>query len=581
MDQASVEEVLATRTEESMSRAPDAQKPTIDAKAKAALKSLITKKGWLGDYDYVFLFKPNLPFMKKDPRPRPFYGLNDDMPILLGLLLGLQHALAMLAGIVTPPILMSGVTGVNLGTADTQYLVSTALIVTAILSTVQITRIKIPMSSYYLGTGLLSVVGTSFDTIPVASGVFDQMYKTGYCKTDTSGNRLPCPKGYGALLGTTMVTALLEMLISFVPPRYLRKVFPPLVTGPTVMLIGVALVQSGFQSWAGGAGPCMSHPASGPFQLCPSVSAPHPLPWGSAEFIGLGFSAFITIILCERFGSPMMRSCSIVLGLLVGSIIAAATGYFSAAGIDAAPAVSFIWVKTYPLSVYGPAVLPCLALYVVILMEAIGDITATCDVSKLAVSGKGFDSRVQGGVLADGLNGLLAGLCTITPMSVFAQNNGVIALTNCANRTAGYFACFWLLIFGIFAKIAAALVSIPDPVLGGVTTFLFASVAVSGIRVVSTIEFTPRNRFILACSLAPGLGAILVPNWFSFFFTYQGGGAKGGLLSAVQVVMETGFAVTGFVAVILNLVIPGDRPDESGVAHEEHAMGLPKTVKAS
>lgn len=537
--------------------------------------TLLRRHGLVGDYDYSFLFKPNLPFMKKDARPRPFYGLNDDMPFVLGLLLGLQHALAMLAGIVTPPILMAGSTGVNLSTADTQYLVSTALIVSAVLSSIQITRIRVPKTQYFLGTGLLSVVGTSFDTIPVATGVFKQMYDTGYCKLGPDGTRLPCLQGYGALLGTTMVASLLEMLISFAPPKYLHKVFPPLVTGPTVMLIGVALVQSGFQNWAGGSGPCMARPTSGPFRLCPSNDAPHPLPWGSAEFIGLGFSAFVTIVLSERFGSPIMKSCSIVLGLLVGSVIAAATGYFSSAGIDAAPAASFIWVKTFPLSVYGPAVLPCLALYLVILMEAIGDITATCDVSKQPVSGKSFDSRIQGGVLADGFNGLLAGLCTITPMSVFAQNNGVIALTRCANRTAGYFACFWLLVFGIFAKIAAALVAIPDPVLGGITTFLFASVAVSGIRVVSTVNFTPRNRFILAASLAPGVGAILVPSWFSYFFTYTGGGAKGGLLNAVQVVMETGFAVTGFLAVILNLVIPEEELDEGGVRHDEHAAGIP------
>ena len=66
-------------------------------------------------------------------------------------------------------------------------------------------------------------------------------------------------------------------------------------------------------------------------------------------------------------------------------------------------------------------ILPLLAVYIVLMMEAIGDITATCDVSRLEVEGKQFDSRIQGGILADGFNGLLAGLCTITPMSVFAQ----------------------------------------------------------------------------------------------------------------------------------------------------------------
>merc|ERR1711977_597902 len=83
-------------------------------------------------------------------------------------------------------------------------------------------------------------------------------------------------------------------------------------------------------------------------------------------------------------------------------------------------------------------ILPLMAVYLILMMEAIGDITATCDVSRLEVDGPLFDSRIQGGVLADGLNGMLACLCTITPMSTFAQNNGVIALTRCANRKAGY-----------------------------------------------------------------------------------------------------------------------------------------------
>jgi NCS2 family nucleobase:cation symporter-2 len=206
-----------------------------------------------------------------------------------------------------------------------------------------------------------------------------------------------------------------------------------------------------------------------------------------------------------------MKSCAVVVGLLVGCIIAGATGYFDASGITAAPAVNFIWVHTFPLKVYAPIILPLLAVYIVLAMEAIGDITATCDVSRLEVSGPQFDSRIQGGVLADGLNGIMAGLCTITPMSTFAQNNGVIALTRCANRKAGYFCCFWLLIMGIFSKFAAALVAIPASVLGGMTTFLFSAVAVSGIRIISTVPFSRRNRFILTAAMAPGFGAILVP----------------------------------------------------------------------
>jgi uric acid-xanthine permease len=297
------------------------------------------------------------------------------------------------------------------------------LIVCGLLSSVQITRFPL-IKGYFLGTGLISVVGTSFAIIPVASGAFSQMYKTGFCPSDAAGNHLPCPKGYGAILGTASCCALLEIGLSFSRPSWLKKLFPPLVTGPTVTLIGISLVQSGFEGWAGGSGTCASRPTSGPYQLCPSNDAPHALPWGSAEFIGLGFLVFVTIILAERFGSPIMKSCAVVVGLLVGCIVAAACGYFSASGITAAPVASFIWVHTFPLSVYGPIVLPLLAVYIVLMMEAIGDITATCDVSRLEVEGKLFDSRIQGGVLADGFNGMLAGLCTITPMSTFAQNNG-------------------------------------------------------------------------------------------------------------------------------------------------------------
>ncbi|KFY18096.1 hypothetical protein V491_04862, partial [Pseudogymnoascus sp. VKM F-3775] len=280
-----------------------------------------------------------------------------------------------------------------------------------------------------------------FAIIPIATGAFDQMYSNGFCLTAVDGSRLPCPDAYGALIGTCAICALTEIFIAFLPPKVLKRIFPPIVTGPTVMLIGVHLIQTGFTSWGGGSGLCSSRPTEGFFMLCPDITAPHALAWGSAEYIGLGFSVFTTILLCARYGSPIMKSASVIIGLLIGCIIAAACGYFSPAGIDTAPVVSFIWVKTFKLAIYGPLVLPIMAVYLICACEAIGDITATCDVSRLEVEGKVFETRIQGGILADGINGCLAALMTITPMSTFAQNNGVIALTRCANRTAGYCCC--------------------------------------------------------------------------------------------------------------------------------------------
>jgi uric acid-xanthine permease len=193
-----------------------------------------------------------------------------------------------------------------------------------------VTKLK---NRYYIGTGLISVVGTSFAIIPVASGAFSQMYANGFCPVDDSGAPLACPRAYGALIGTAACCSLIEIALSFLPPKILQKIFPPIVTGPTVMLIGISLVGTGFSGWAGGSGPCSDAGPTDFFKLCPDIAAPHALPWGSAQYIGLGFSVFLTIVLMERFGSPIMKSASVICGLLVGCIIAAATGYFDKSGI--------------------------------------------------------------------------------------------------------------------------------------------------------------------------------------------------------------------------------------------------------
>lgn len=535
---------------------------------KRTVRKFTSKEGLFGDYDYAYLFIPDLPFTKRMPKTQPFFGLQSDMPVFLGILLGLQHALAMLAGVVTPPLLIASTA--NFDTKLSEYLVSASLITSGILSLIQITRFRLWKTNYYLGTGLLSVVGTSFSTITIVTKSIPLMYENGICET-IDGVKQPCIAGYGHLIATASICGLLSVLLSFTPSKVLNKIFPPIVTGPVVLLIGVHLIETGFEDWVGGSS-CVD-------EVCGTAK---PLQWGSAQFIGLGFLVYLSIILAERFGAPIMKSCAVIVGLLVGCIVAAACGYFSSEDISQAPAATFLWVHTFPLKLYGPIVLPFLAVYIVCVMEAIGDISATCDVSRLEVEGEAFDSRIQGGVLADGINGILAGLMTITPMSVFAQNNGVISITKCANRVVGYWAVFFLLVMGIFSKFAGAIVSIPKAVLGGMTTFLFTSVAVSGIKIICASEFTRRDRFLLTASLLPGFGATLVSSWFDNVFGYLGSNkALQGFLDAIVLVMETGFALTGFIGVILNLLLPQVEDDveelhevvlETVGSADEHAL---------
>ena len=515
---------------------------------KKVIRKWTTREGLFGDFDYLYLFTPDLPFTRKQPKTQPFFGLHSDMPIFLGLILGFQHALAMLAGLVTPPIIIS--VAANFPPEIQQYLISASLICSGLMTIMTVSKIPIPFTKYFIGTGLLTVLGTSFATISVVNNFFPMLYANGICKT-IDGVPQSCPEGYGYVLATSSVCALIEILLSFSPPAILSKVFPPLVTGPVVLLIGGSLIGSGFSDWVGGSD-CVG-------EVCGTAK---PYQWGSAQFIGLGFLVYVTIILCEKWGSPIMKSCSVVVGLLVGCIFGAGFGYFSHENIDMAPSVTFLWVHTFPLKVYGPLVLPMIAVYIVSMMECIGDITATSDVSRLEVEGPVYQGRIQGGVLADGISGVLTSLFTMTPMATFAQNNGVISVTKCANRMVGYWCTFFLLIMGIFAKFSAAITSIPKPILGGMTSFLFCAVAVSGIKIICTTEFTRRDRFILTAVLVPGFGAMLVPTWFSNVFGYSGDNRSlQGFLDAIVLVMETGFAVTGFLAVILNQFLP-QVPDE-------------------
>ncbi|KAF8703052.1 xanthine uracil permease, partial [Rhizoctonia solani] len=521
-------------------------------------KKFTTRDGWLGDYDFAWLCSPGLPWGKRKASRAPqFYALDADLPILLAMTCGFQHALAMLAGLITPPIIFSS--ALNLDGSTQAYMISASLIGCGILSLVQMSRLYI-WRNYYLGTGLITVVGTSFATL-----------STGFSAISTLTEHVRPLRPRMEQSPEVLVQMLMEcclMGMAFVPPKKLKRIFPPIVTGTVILLIGASLIgESGVLNWAGGSNDCHLRPETGIFRLCPTIFAKRPLPWGSPEFIGLGFLSFITIVLVELFGSPFLKNASIIVGLLVGCIVAGAAGYMDSSAIDRAPAITFLWVKTFKIRVYPPAILPMLAVYA---MEAIGDITASAEVSRVEVDGEVFDTRIQGGVLADGIGGFVSALFTVTPLSIFAQNNGVIAITRCANRTAGRWCCGFLIFFGIIGKISGVFLSIPNSVLGGVTTFLFASVMVSGIRVLATIKWQRRDRFILAAAFSFGLGDLLVPEWYTHLFDgVEANSGLQGLFDSITIVLSTPFLIAGVVAVILNLIIPPEVESLSNVVEHD------------
>lgn len=170
--------------------------------------------------DYGSLFIPNIPYLVKQKRELPFYGVHDKLPYLLVIILGMQHALAMVGGLVTPPLLLAGPAGAALGTDAQLYLVSACLIWCGVGTAIQVSRWKIPKTKLYFGTGLISVTGTSFAFTSVALSYLSRAYANGTCPMSADGKtRLPCPEEFGAILGTSVLTGLWGIGLAFVPPR--------------------------------------------------------------------------------------------------------------------------------------------------------------------------------------------------------------------------------------------------------------------------------------------------------------------------------------------------------------------------
>ncbi|SMR50556.1 unnamed protein product [Zymoseptoria tritici ST99CH_1E4] len=517
-----------------------------------------TRDGLIGDYDYQYLFTPNIwPLNKryKDHVP-PFFFPDDRIPLLLIFILGVQHALTKISGIITPILAISR-GAFHLDAETTAYLVSAGFITTAVASFAQITRSRIRGTPYYFGTGVLSVLGPTFDIIPIAIQYSATLYASGECPTGANGTRLPCPDGYGKLIGSALASVWAQLLISFVPPKTLKRIFPSVVTGNLLLVLGIYLVSSAAASWGGGTS-CLN--GEGIYALCPNVNAPKPLPWGDSRLIGIGFSVFVTILIVEMIGSPLMKSCGIILGLAVGSAISGALGYWSTTQIDQAPVATFLWVTTFKLRVDGALILPLVFMFICEAMVCMPCIIAASEVSGIPTEGLQANQRIQGGILCDSVGTIFSCLGMSLPMVSHAGNNGVILVTSNASRRAGYCACVILVIMGIFGKFGGVFAAMPSTVLGAMQVFLYATIAVSGLRILATIGWSRRDRFILSASLGLGLMDILVPEWFSDVLPPQPNNEQlDGFLRGVNLLVETPFILTMLTAVLLNAIMPRDR----------------------
>jgi len=433
-------------------------------------------------------------FAQPTDRGSWFFDVDYKPPFWRGMLVAMQHTLAMFVGIITPPLIIAKALGMSV--AETTFFVSMALFASGATTYLQASRHGL------LGAGLLCVMGTSFTFVPV-------------CLQAGAIGGLPL------ILGMSISASMVEIVLSFFLKRA-RRVFTPIVTGTVVTLIGLSLVKVGMTDLAGGVGS---------------------RDFGCARNLALGFFVMFVIILLNRYGSGIVSLGAILIGILAGYIVAFSMGMVDPSYVSKAAPFSLPVPLRFGLRFDAKLIIPFTIAYVVTTVESIGDITAVCAVSRLPVTGDSYWSRLSGGILTDGFGSALAAFFNSLPNTTFSQNIGVIQLTGVACRSVGVMVAWILIVLGLLPKLAAVVSVMPSPVLGGATLTMFGLVATAGIRIASEAGLVGRNLIIFAASIAIGLGVEFVPE------------ALSGLPELARTALGSGLNAGALTALLLNLIL--------------------------
>ncbi|WP_337912907.1 uracil-xanthine permease family protein [Vibrio cholerae] len=451
------------------------------------------------------------------------YQLNDRPPLPQTLFAALQHLLAMFVAVITPSLIICQSLGVP---ADqTNNIISMSLFASGLSSFIQI-RTFGP-----IGSGLLSIQGTSFNFLGPIIGA-GLALKAGGADIETM---------MAAIFGTILVASSAEILLSRVL-QFAQRIITPLVSGIVVTLIGLTLVQVGLISMGGG----YASMADGSF--------------GSLDKLALAGTVLAIIVLLNRAHNPYVRVASIVIAMLVGYVMAYLMGMVNTDNLAPTQLIALPIPMQYGLGFDWSLFIPLVLIFLITALEAIGDITATSEVSGEPVKGPVYMKRIKGGVLADGLNSALAAVFNSFPNSTFSQNNGVILLTGVASHYVGYFIAGMLVLLGLFPGVASFVQLIPEPVLGGATIVMFGTIAAAGVRIISRVDLDRRAILIMALSFSMGLGIAQKPEILQFMPEF------------IKNLFSSGVAAGGITAIVLNLLLPEIRRDENAASVTETAQ---------
>lgn len=420
--------------------------------------------------------------------------------------LAFQHVVAMVVGCITPALIISG--GAGLLPEDKVLLVQSSLIFAGLATLLQNFGIF-----GKLGSKLPVIMGVGFAYVSTLSAIVKNAIGAGF----------DGPKAMAVVFGAQLVGGIIAMLFGLFVKK-LTKFFPPLVTGTVILSIGLGLYPVAVRYMAGG-GNIDSNPN-----------------FGSLKNWAVALVTLAVVLLCNNFGKGSIKLASILIGVVAGYLVSIPLGMVNFSSIANAGLVQAPKPMHFGFEFIPSAIISLGILHIVNSIQAIGDLTATTEggMDRLPT-----DDELQGGIIGYGFSSLVGSVFGCMPLSTFSQNVGIVTLNKCINRKIFVFSSILVIIAGLLPKISAILTTIPQAVLGGATISVFATISMTGVKMVSGAGLNPRNIGVVGIALAIGEGIVRVP-----------GSLTGFPQMVIDVFGTSATSTTTLIAVVLNLILP-------------------------
>jgi len=415
--------------------------------------------------------------------------------------LALQHVVAMIVGCVTPAIIISGAAGID--TADRVILIQASLVVSALATLLQLFPLG-KKGGLRLGAGLPVILGVSFAYVPSMQAIAEQY-------------------GIATILGSQIVGGICAVIVGIMIKK-IRKFFPPLIAGTVVFTIGLSLYPTAINYMAGGTG----QPNYGSWQN-----------WTVAIF------TLVVVTVLNHFAKGFLKLASILMGMIAGYIFSMFFGMVSFANVGEAGMFQLPHIMHFGINFEISACVAIGLLFVINSVQAIGDFSAT---TAGGLDREPTTDELQGAILGYGITNVVGAFLGCLPTATYSQNVGIVATTKVVNRVTLGISALVILVAGLFPKFSALLTTIPYAVLGGATVSVFASIAMTGMKLVMTEEMNYRNTSIVGLAAALGMGVSQASASLSSFPAW-----------VTTIFGKSPVVIATLVAILLNVTLPREK----------------------